>query len=178
MEDKVKVKVQPLNPEAFKPYGQVLESKQPVFPDVVAGEGRVAMELLHPKRAGNRRNLEQMAIHFSYNQTFIPLSGTMVLIVAPPPRNRDARREDYEIDYEKVAAFTIEPGQAAHIDHGVWHSAFVVGDDCKFINVTRKDPGEGTTDIEGAEQGRPNRRGYVEFVNLKQRDGRAIELEF
>ena len=44
MEAKVKVKVQPLNPEAFKPYGQVLESKQPVFPDVVAGEGRRGAE--------------------------------------------------------------------------------------------------------------------------------------
>src|SRR5260370_37201826 len=99
MEDKVKVKVQPLNPEAFKPYGQVLESKQPVFPDVVAGEGRVAMGLLHPKRAGDWRNLEQIAIQFSYKQTFIPLSGTLGLIVAPPPRNLDAEREDYAIGY-------------------------------------------------------------------------------
>src|SRR5260370_18045308 len=176
MEDKVKVKVQPLNPEAFKPYGQVLESKQPVFPDVVKGEGRVAMELLHPKRAGNWRNLEQMAIHFSYNQTFITLSGTLVLIVAPPPRNRDAKREDYEIDYEKVAAFTIEPGQPAHIDHGVWHSAFIIGDECKFINVTRKDPGEGTTDIPDVAQRRPNRRAHAKFGNSKTRHHRPPEL--
>jgi ureidoglycolate hydrolase len=178
MDDKVKVKVQPLDSEAFKAYGQVLDSKQPVFPDVDAREGRVAMEMLRVKRAGNWRNLEQMAVHFSYNQTFIPLSGTMVLIVAPPPQNRDARPEDYALDYEKLAAFAIEPGQAALIDHGVWHSLVVRGDEARFINVTRKDPGEGTSSIEDIQDGRPNRRKYVEFVNFKRRDGRAIELEF
>ena len=177
-EQTVKVKVQTLTQEAFRPYGQALESKQPIFPEVEPGEGRVAIEMQKMKRPVNPRRISGMAIHFSYNQTFIPVHGTMALIVAPPPRNRDAKREDYEVDYEKVAAFAIEPGQAAHIDHGVWHSTFIIGDECKFINVTRKDPGEGTTDIEDVEQGRPNRRGYVEFVNFKKRDVRAIELEF
>ena len=46
MEEPVRIKLEPLSNETFAPYGQVLESKQPVFPEVEAGEGRVAMELL------------------------------------------------------------------------------------------------------------------------------------
>ncbi len=85
MEEPVRIKLEPLSNETFAPYGQVLESKQPIFPEVEAGEGRVAMELLKAKRPANARRLEQLAIHFSYNQTFIPLEGTLALIVAPAP---------------------------------------------------------------------------------------------
>src|SRR5256885_14063866 len=117
MEDElVRIKVQPLTAEAFRPYGYMLEGKQPLFPEVEAGEGRVAVELLKFKRPVNPRRISMMATHFSYNQTFIPVRGTMALIVAPVPRNRTAGHEKYEIDYERLAAFFVEPGQAAFIE--------------------------------------------------------------
>src|ERR1700693_4683897 len=123
MEDEtIKLKVRPLTPEAFRPYGQVLESKQPVFPEVEPGEGRVALELLKLKRPTNPRRISMMAVHFSYNQTFIPVRGSMALIVAPAPRNRDAGHERFEVAYEKLAAFIVEPGQAAFIEKGTWHN--------------------------------------------------------
>jgi ureidoglycolate hydrolase len=70
----VKIKVQPLNEEAFKPFGSVLKQKQPIFPEVDPGEGRVAMELLRAKpgsrnRQGSGYRIEELAIHHSYNQT-------------------------------------------------------------------------------------------------------------
>ena len=178
MEETMKVKVQPLNAEAFRPYGQVLQPKQLVYPE--AEEGRVAMEMLHFKYRPNAKRLDQFAIHFSYNQTFIPMQGSMVLVVAPPPRNREAGPEGYELDYDKVAAFLVEPGQAAFIYKGTWHNAVALGAECTFINVTRKNPGEGTSQVEELE-GRiervPARRPYVEFVDFKKRDNRVIELE-
>jgi len=180
MEETIKVKLQPLNVEAFRPYGQVLESKQPIFPEVEPGEGHVAMELLRLKYRPNAKRMEQLAIHFSYNQTFIPVQGAMVLLVAPPPRNREAGPATYELDYERLAAFIVEPGQAAHIDKGTWHNVLALGPECAFINVTRKNPGEGTSQIEAIE-GRIERvqttRSYVEFVDLKKRDTRVIEIE-
>ena len=91
------------------------------------------------------RTFEQLAIHFSYNQTFIPLHGALVLVVAPAPSNRDAGQEKYEVNYSKLKAFLVEVGQAAFIDKGVWHNAITPGTECTFINVTRKNPGEGTT---------------------------------
>src|SRR5215467_11057900 len=111
MTETIKVKVQPLTAEAMRPYGQMLESKQPIFPQVEPGEGRVAMEVLHVKHRPNAKRMDQMAIHFSYNQTFIPVQGSMVLVVAPAPRNREAGQANYEFDYERVAAFVLEPGQ-------------------------------------------------------------------
>lgn len=178
MEDILKVKIQPLNAEAFKPYGQVLQQKQLIYPDT--DEGRVAMEMLQLKYRPNARKMDQMAIHFSYNQTFIPIHGAMVLVVAPAPRNRDSGPEGYEMDYEKVAAFMVDPGQVAFIDKGVWHNIITLGAECTFINVTRKNTGEGTSpagELEGKIEKAHAVRPYVEFVDFKKRDNRVIELE-
>jgi ureidoglycolate hydrolase len=178
MEDEtIKLKVRPLTPEAFRPYGQVLESKQPVFPEVEPGEGRVALELLKLKRPTNPRRISMMAVHFSYNQTFIPVRGTMALIVAPPPRNPDAGHDNYEIDYARIAAFFIEPGQAAFIDKGTWHGVVALGAECEFINVTRKNPSEGTTRIDETMELIPSRRPYIEVLDFQRRDKRVLELE-
>jgi len=178
MPEAIKVRLQPLTAEAFHPYGQMLESKQPIFPEVEPGEGRVAMELQHLKYRPDAKRMSQMAIHFSYNQTFIPLRGSLVLVVAPAPRNREAGQTNYEFDYERVAAFVVEAGQAALIDNGVWHNAVTFGPECTLINVTRKNPGEGTSpDVEGRIELMPKVRSYVEFVDLQKRDDRVIELE-
>jgi ureidoglycolate hydrolase len=179
MEETIKVKVEPITAEAFRPFGRMLEDKEPVYPEVEPGEGRVAIELLTLKRPVNPRRLSQMAVHFSYNQTFIPVRGSMALIVAPAPRNREQGHERFEVAYERLAAFIVEPGQAAFIDKGTWHNVAALGAECQFINVTRKNPGEGTTDLEtevGTEKA-PSARPYIEFLDLTKRDRRVIELE-
>jgi ureidoglycolate hydrolase len=180
MEDEiVRIKVQPLTAEAFRPYGQMLENKEPVFPQVESGEGRVAIELLKFRRPTNPRRISMMATHFSYNQTFIPVRGTMALIVAPAPSNQSDGHEKYELDYNRLAAFFVEPGQAAFIEKGVWHYALALSHECEFINVTRKNPGEGTSRVD--EEMRmdkiPSMRPYVEVLDFRQRDRRVIELE-
>lgn len=180
MEDEVvRIKVQPLTAEAFQPYGHMLENKQPLFPEVEPGEGRVAVELLKFKRPVNPRRISMMATHFSYNQTFIPVRGTMALVVAPAPRNRGDGHEKYEIDYHHLAAFFVEPGQAAFIEKGVWHYAVALGHECEFINITRKNPGEGTSrlDEEMRMDKIPSMRPYVEVLDFRQRDRRVIELD-
>jgi ureidoglycolate hydrolase len=180
MEDEViRLKLQPLTAEAFRPYGCVLENKQPLFPEVEEGEGRVAIELLKVKRPVNPRRISMMATHFSYNQTFIPVHGTMALVVAPPPRNRSDGHEKYEIDYERLAAFFVEPGQAAFIEKGTWHYAVALGHECEFVNITRKNPGEGTSrvDDEMRMDAIPSMRPYVEVLDFRRRDRRVLELE-
>ena len=84
MAEHIKVKIKPLTAEAFAPYGTVLERKKLVYPEVE--EGKVAMEMLSFQYRPNARIMDQMAIHFSYNQTFIPVQGSLILVVAPPPR--------------------------------------------------------------------------------------------
>jgi ureidoglycolate hydrolase len=178
MEDTLKVKIQPLTAELFRPYGEVLKPKQLIYPETE--EGRVAMELLAIKYRPNAKKMDQLAIHFSYNQTFIPVQGSLVLIVAPPPRNREAGPSKYELDYEKIAAFLVDPGQAAFIYKGTWHNAVTLGSECTFINVTRKNQGEGTSpedELQGKIERISTIRPYVEYVDLKKRDNRVIELE-
>lgn len=176
-EEAVKVRVRPLTAEAFRPYGQVLEHGQLIYPETE--EGRVAMELLRTKHRPNSRRTEQLAIHFTYNQTFIPVQGAMVLIVAPPPQDREATPSTYDFDFDQAAAFVVEPGQVAFIDKGVWHNTVALGSECTFINVTRKNAREGVTE-EGSE-GRIDRvsakRPYVGFIDLRKRYNRVLELE-
>lgn len=178
MEEAIKIKIRPLNAEAFRPYGQVLQPKQLIYPETE--EGRVAMEMLQMHYRPQAKRMDQLAIHFSYNQTFIPVQGSLVLVVAPPPRNREAGPNGYELDYEKIAAFLIEPGQAAFIYKGTWHNALTLGNACTFINVTRKNPGEGTSpadELEGRIERANAVRPYVEYVDLRKRDKRVLELE-
>lgn len=178
MHDTLKVKMQPLNAEAFRPYGEVLQQKGLIYP--ATEEGRVAMEMLQLKYRPNGKRMDQLAIHFSYNQTFIPVQGSMVLVVAPPPRNREAGPEKYEVDYEKIAAFVVRPGQVAFIEKGTWHNIITLENDCTFLNITRKNTGEGNSpagELEGKIELANAVRPYVEYVDLKKRDDRVIELE-
>ncbi len=178
MEETIKVKLQPLTAEAFRPYGQVLQQKQLVYPETE--DGRVAMEMLQLKYRPNAKRMDQLAIHFSYNQTFIPVQGSLVLIVAPPPRNREAGPEKYEVEYDKIAAFVVDPGQVAFIDKETWHNIMTLANECTFLNVTRKNKGEGNSpagELEGRIELANAVRPYVEFVDLKKRDHCVIELE-
>jgi len=178
MEDRVKVRIRPLTSEAFMPYGNVLERKTLVYPDVE--EGKVAIEMLSFQYRPDARILDQMAIHFSYNQTFIPVHGSLILVVAPPPDNPEDGPARYGLDYSEVAAFNVDPGQAAFIFKGTWHNALTLAKECSFINVTRKNEGEGNSpagEMEGKIEIAHAVRSYVEYVDMKKRDNRVIELE-
>jgi ureidoglycolate hydrolase len=177
VEETVKIKIQPLTAAAFQPYGKVLERGELIYPE--SEEGRVAMELLRTKHRPNGRRTEQLAVHFTYNQTFIPVQGSMALIVAPPPTDREADPSTYDFDYDQTAAFLVEPGQVAFIEKGVWHNAVSMGAECTFINVTRKNAREGTTDenLDGRIERVSAKRPYVGFIDLKKRYNRILELE-
>ena len=185
MAETITVKLQPLTAEAFRLYGHIVDEKHPAYPDVE--EGRPAVLVAHLKHSLNAKRVGNLAIHFSYAQTFIPLQGSMVLIVAPPPRNREASLEAYELDYERLAAFVMEPGDVAHIDKGVWHMVATLGGDCRFLTSTRLDPPR-TGASQGAGPEEPmtvaqlierqkQKTSYIEFVDVQKRDNRVIELE-
>jgi hypothetical protein len=55
-----------------------------------------------------------------------------------------------------------------------------LGSECTFINVTRKNIGEGNSpadELQGKMERANAARPYVEYVDLKKRDNRVIELE-
>jgi ureidoglycolate hydrolase len=166
----LRIKVQPLTAEAFKPYGVALEQgKHLIFPEVDEG-GRVALELM-PLRHRMER-VHQLNLHFSYRQAFVPVRGTLILMVGPAPRNLDKGRELYELDYDRLAAFFFEPGQAADVARGVWHTLFnlggMPGQETLFVNVTRKFPGEGP-------QHSDRMADDVAWFDTLKRDNRVLE---
>jgi ureidoglycolate hydrolase len=117
--------------------------------------------------------IHQLNLHFSYRQAFIPVHGSLILMVAPPPHNTGAGREGYDLDYERTAAFYIEPGQAADVARGVWHTLFNLGgtpgQETLFVNVTRKFPDEGPE--------HPNHiADDVEWFDTLKRDNKILEL--
>ena len=54
-----------------------------------------------------------------------------------------------------------------------------LGLECEFVNITRKNPGEGTSrlDDEMRMDKIPSMRPYVEVLDFRSRDKRTIELE-
>ena len=54
------------------------------------------------RRRPDANQIAQLAIHFSYNQTFIPVQGSMVLVVAPAPDRQSADPSTYAFDYDHV----------------------------------------------------------------------------
>ena len=175
METTIKVRVQPLTSDAFRPYGQVLENRHPLYPEVDGGQSSVVMLRLKQRS----KPIDMMAFHFSYNQTFIPVQGAMVLVVAPPPRNREADPAAYEVDYERIAAFVLEPGQAVLIDRGTGHDARPLGPECTTISVTKKHGAEinQVLDVVEGRGGQLQSTAVVEYLHFGKRDHRSVELE-
>jgi ureidoglycolate hydrolase len=178
MPDMIPVKIRPLSGDTFRPYGQILERGALVYPE--ADDGRVALEMLRVRRRPHPHQIAQLAIHFSYNQTFIPVQGSLILVVAPAPDRQSADPSTYTFDYDHAAAFVVEPGQVAFIEKGVWHSLVPVGAECTFVNVTRKNAQEPAT--EEGNEARMERihavRPYVDYVDLAVRDQRVLALEW
>jgi ureidoglycolate hydrolase len=175
----VKVKVQPLTRDGMKLYGDVLDEHHPIFPQVDAGQGVTAMEINTLERNDSvRQRLDQMAIHGSYTQSFIVLKGSMIMVYAPAPADLKADPELMPLDYDRLSAFLLNEGDIAHINRGVWHGAVVLGSPCRFVNITRKDHGEGTTTVaEVDDENLKYARHYIELVNVRRRDKRQIVLE-
>jgi ureidoglycolate hydrolase len=175
MEPTIKVNVQPLTSDAFRPYGQVLESRHPLYPEVDSGQSSVVMLRLTQRST----RISMMAFHFSYNQTFIPVQGAMVIVVAPPPCNSEADPTAYEVDYERIAAFVVEPGQAVLIDRGTGHNVIPLATECTAISVTKKHGAE-LDHILDTVEGRTKHlqsTAVIEYVYFGKRDQRLVELD-
>src|SRR5258705_11169955 len=163
----------------MKPYGDILDSDHPIFPQVDAGHGAIAMEIntLH-RNSSVRQTLDQMAVHGTYTQSFVILKGSMIMVYATAAADVTCDIEEMEFDYDNVAAFVLVEGDIAHINRGVWHGAVVLNESCRFVNVTRKNAGEGTTNvIEVDDENLEYSRKYIELVNIRRRDKRQIVLE-
>lgn len=163
MEEKITVKIQPLNKETFKPYGEVVEVHTTAYPrfEPVENMGRLAVQIFEPPRYSGE--VDELANHFAYAQPVAAIKGSVLLVVAPPPE-RLPNMQKAEVDYAHLGAFEIKPGQGVCIGQGVWHYIGAMSESTLAIHMTRRDPAREFQDA------------FADFINVKKRDGRIIEV--
>jgi ureidoglycolate hydrolase len=134
--------LQSLSESAFARYGRILEPGDLHFPDGdEEAAGRIAIYMLRMGR--DQADLQRLSVHFSYEETFAGLAGTLVIVVGSPPKDRIGEPGAFAVDWDQLSAFTIEAGQAVTIDRGVWHNVLPLGDACQWLVATRRRPAHG-----------------------------------
>ena len=119
------IRVAPLTPEAFAPFGQVLmaHGDGPERHDFAAhmdnrrsGGAAPNMTYMRVKTVYLPVVIDTLERHSFSNQTFIPLNGTCQLVVVCPPLPDDMP------EVSKMTAFVAAGSQAVNYNTGVWHA--------------------------------------------------------
>jgi ureidoglycolate hydrolase len=173
----VPLKVQPLDVDAFEPFGKVIRQGTAGYPDIDGDSCVVLLEL-----EKNKTDLlwNVIAYHHDYNQIFIPLINPLVMCVTPIPTPA-ASGDGMTVDYEATRAFLVNVGEAVELKRGVGHNAIPATDQgCRFITVTRRLPEELERMLISKEVDNDIEEFDVpgnELINLPKQDGRAFLIE-
>lgn len=139
----MQIKPTPLDAQAFKPFGEVLEDgandRRP-SPDAVLGDDRSAAT---PRVTVDRvpvvvspLEIARMERHRHSSQTFLPMDVERYLIVVAPPMAGDAP------DPSAMTAFVGSKGQGITYRAGVWHVGMAALDrEALFAVLTWKEDG-------------------------------------
>ena len=120
---------QPLQPDAFTPFGDVIAASDAVrhFPinygqteryhdlariDVSAHNGRPIISLFRSRPLPDPIRIELLERHPHSSQAFMPLGNQPYLVVVAPPG---------ELIEENIAVFLAQPGQGVNYHPGTWH---------------------------------------------------------
>lgn len=116
------VTAQPLTPEAFAPFGQVLETPSDVprldhAAKLFNGRQNAVPNLLVARVEPRALPLdvEVMERHPASSQAFCPLDVARYLVLVCPSTSTDAP------DTEEIQAFIVRPTQGINYAPGVWH---------------------------------------------------------
>lgn len=144
------LKAQPLNPEAFEPFGDVIDSRSASsFPinggrtqrhhdlasvEILGDGGRPLISIFVSQPVQVPLAVDCLERHPLGSQAFIPLRGERFLIVVAPPGDT--------IDPQSVRAFITDGHQGINYRAGTWHAVHSVLDcEGEFLVVDRGGPG-------------------------------------
>ena len=109
--DQVTIKIQPLTPESFAPYGRVLTDQRE---DLIRQHGQFTARLMTVHRVPE--TVDHVNMHTDHSQMFVPLAGDkLVVIVAPPDQPAEG------FDPSSIAAFLTDGRQTFIFHPGTWH---------------------------------------------------------
>ena len=120
----VKLRIEPMTEEAFRPYGEIWDAKErpldhrQIFPVDYKPEGKPKAAILwQPYQTLTFSKLER---HFNAADVFIPVSGSLAAVaVAPPTDENDPTAIP---DSSDVRAFLIDGTKGFAYKKGTWHS--------------------------------------------------------
>ncbi len=145
------VTAEPLTPEAFKPFGDVLEASDAVRQfdinyghtirfhdlariDVAAEDGCAGVSIFRSTPLQVPITVKLMEYHPLSSQAFMPLGSHPYLVVVAPKG---------EFDASSIRVFKALPGQGVNYHAGTWHHfCLALEDVCDFLVIDRIGEGE------------------------------------
>ena len=145
---------EPLTPEAFAPFGRVIEASDAVERisinqghavrydrlaalDVADGGGSGAISLFRAKPLAEPV-LRVFERHPLGSQSFVPLGGRDYLVAVAPAG---------DFDPAAIRVFRAGGGQGVHYTKGVWHHFLLVLEESDFLVVDRVGPGDNCDEV-------------------------------
>jgi ureidoglycolate lyase len=127
----ISLTIQPMTPEAFAPYGELVSERGQVALDLDGGTPNVAAQTVEPRPM----KFDFLGRHMRSEQFFAPLGGAKsVIAVAPPSEDGEAIP-----DVNRMAAFLVDGTGAFKLHRGTWHvSAFPVNGSATFLVLDRE----------------------------------------
>lgn len=149
---------EPLTPEAFAPFGDVVQADgSPWFPinrgttkrfhrlsqaDVVGEGAQVAISLFHGDAFELPLEIRMLERHPLGSQCFLPMNGTPCLVVVAPPGGERP-------DETQLRAFYVRGDQGVSYRRGTWHHPLMsLGQPGHFAVVDRTGPGHNCDEVE------------------------------
>jgi len=141
------VKAQPLTPEAFEPYGEVimepLSAPDQDFPAYRYWDRIVSLdftgsppELAYVRMFHRPFKATSLERHRKATQTFVPVGCAAGVVVVVPGNPDDA---DERPDPARAAAFFLDGRVGYHLKRGTWHqSMFPTGPTADYVMVVRR----------------------------------------
>lgn len=147
------IRVEPLDPREFEPFGVVLGEPVEAPPsvereDLVAWLGISDLLGMDAERAvwgylkiyRQSSPVDQLERHCQTAEAFIPLEGSSVIVVAPPSHPKDPAASPNE---EAIRAFLLDGKAGIFLPPGVWHWApSPVTEEATFLLLLHKEIGD------------------------------------
>ncbi|MEZ4267912.1 MAG: ureidoglycolate lyase [Myxococcota bacterium] len=160
MTDYRPLEIVPLTREAFRPFGEVIETHgRASYPinggttdrfhdlapvDVQTGGGRALINIFRARPVLEPPIIRMLERHPLGSQAFVPLSRRPYLVVVAEPGS--------PLDPETMRAFLAGPSQGVSYARGTWHHPLLALEaESEFLVVDRGGPGDNCDEVELAE---------------------------